>query len=387
MRYLLLNLLAIALVSCDGGGTPEAPPVGDVIEAPENGNVTYVRTLVVGADASSSAVAGADDITATGSVVSDQLARPSSKTGGLLSAVLIREGDDVRRGQTIARIDATELSSGVAQAEAALAKARRDLARVEALFADSVATRTQRDDAATGVEVAERQLESLRFNRGQNVITAPISGRIVQKLANAGETVGPGMPVAVIQGTASDDWRVRVGLADAQWARTRIGQAAEVSFDAFPGQTFAATLTERATAADPASGTFPVELKLRRQPPSLAAGLVASVVLHASPTPPSVRRARRTASLAQDDGAGAASPQQRSGPFSIPIASLGRVAGKRAEVFVARGGHADAREVQLGSVRGEMVEVLTGLQAGDSLITTGVAWLRGGDAVAVVGGG
>ena len=379
MRHLLLNLLAIALVSCGGGDTPEAPPVGAVIEAPDNGNVTYVRTLVVGADASSSAVAGADDITATGSVVSDQLARPSSKTGGLLSAVLVREGDDVRRGQTIARIDATELSSGVAQAEAALAKARRDLARVEALFADSVATRTQRDDAATGVEVAERQLESLRFNRGQNVITAPISGRIIQKLANAGETVGPGMPVAVIQGTASDDWRVRVGLADAQWARTRIGQAAEVSFDAFPGQTFAATLTERATAADPASGTFPVELKLRQQPPSLAAGLVAGVVIAASP----IRlRTSQASSSAQGDATKLAAQT-----VAIPIASLGRVAGKRAEVFVARGGHADAREVQLGNVRGEQVEVLTGLKAGDSLITTGVAWLRGGDAVAVVEGG
>ena len=339
--------------------------------APEEGapaaaalsDATYVLTERVGTGDADAVVAGG--LTASGTVVSDQLARPSSKTGGLLSAVLVREGDDVRRGQVIARVDATELSAGVAQAEAALEKARRDLARVEALLADSVATRTQRDDAATGVTVAERQLESLRFNRERNVITAPISGRVVQKLANAGETVGPGMPVAVIQGTAPGDWRVRVGLTDAQWAGTREGQVAEVTFDAFPGEAFPARLTERATAADPASGTFPVELELRRQPRSLAVGLVAEVAFEA----PVVSKNSVTDTPT----------------LSIPVSALGRVAGKRAEVFVAEAGFARAREVQLGSLRGGRAEVLSGLRPGEELIVTGVAWLRDGDAIAVLG--
>ena len=369
MRTLLTAALLLALWACDAPDG-DTLPAGTEVAPPADLNVTYVRTHTVGVDPGTGSDAGiaraaTSSLTATGTVVSDQLARPSSKTGGLLTAVLVREGDDVRRGQTIARLDVTELDAGVAQARAGLEKARRDLARVEALFADSVATRTQRDDAATGVEVAERRLEALEFNRAQNVIAAPVSGRIAQKLANAGETVGPGQPVAVIQGTAPGDWRVRVGLTDAQWASTAVGQSAVARFDAFPGRRFAARLTERATAADPASGTFPVELRLAEQPPSLAAGLVAEVEFAAASTStPADIRAPST--------------------FHVPLAALGRVSGKRAEVFVVDGaGRARAREVQLGSARATAVEVLDGLGPGDRLITTGVAWLRDGDAVRI----
>ena len=353
-------------VACDRGEAPagappvEAAPAATATSRTSVADAVHVLTERVG-DGAADDPGDATALTASGTVASDQLARPSSKTGGLLSAVLVREGDDVRRGQVIARIDATELAAGVAQAEAALEKARRDLARVEALFADSVATRTQRDDAATGVTVAERRLEAVRFNRERNVVTAPIGGRVVQKLANAGETVGPGVPVAVIQGTAPEDWRVRVGLTDAQWAGTRVGQAATVTLDAFPGETYPARLTERATAADPASGTFPVELQLLRQPPSLAAGLVAEVAFGAPAAGDAV--------------------EASAAPLTIPVSALGRVAGKRGEVFVAEGGVARAREVLLGSLRGGRAEVLSGLAAGEEVIVTGVAWLREGDAV------
>ena len=356
---LALLLAAATLYTTACGDAPAAPPPETRSSARAAPDAAYVLTERVGAG---EATAVPTALTASGTVVSDRLARPSSKTGGLLSAVLVREGDDVRRGQVIARIDATELAAGVAQAEAALEKARRDLARVEALLADSVATRTQRDDAATGVTVAERQLERIRFNRDRNVVTAPIGGRVVQKLANAGETVGPGAPVAVIQGTAPGDWRVRVGLTDAQWAGTRVGQAAAVTFGAFPGETYPARLKERATAADPASGTFPVELQLQRQPPSLAAGLVAEVELEATATP-------------------AAAASALAAPLTIPVSALGRVAGKEAEVFVAEDGTARARTVRLGSLRGGRAEVLSGLTPGEEVIVTGVAWLREGDTV------
>lgn len=363
MPSLLTGVLVLAAMSCADGGAAADPGTVDRDAERSIPAATYVRIFEAGTDGA--ALDSAAALAVSGVVVSDGLARPSSKVGGVLSAVLVDAGDDVRRGQVIARIDATELVAGVAEAEAGLAKARRDLARAEALLADSVATRTQRDDAATAVALAERQLERLRYNRDQDVIASPISGRILEKLANAGETVGPGQPVVVVQGTAASDWRVRVGLTDAQWAGVEVGQAAEVRFDAFPGEGFAARLVERATAADRASGTFPVEFALREQPPSLAAGLVADVTL--APT------------------AGAAA-ESEPGTLRIPVAALGRVAGKRAEVFVLDGGRARGRDVRLGSLRGGMAEVLGGLGAGDSVITTGVAWLRDGDAVVVAPG-
>lgn len=384
----LLPLAAAGLTACGGdanaaaqqdvteastarAATTAATPVltyrvGEPIEVSGDYGSSAAGAAVAKTDNAAAAVDGiADGLSVTGTVVSDAVARPSSKTGGLLTAVTISDGDDVRRGQVIARVDATELAAAEAEAQAGLAKARRDLERVEALFGDSVATRTQRDDAATGVEVVERQLERIRFNRSQNTIVAPISGRVVRKLANAGETVGPGQPVAVIQGTTAGDWRVRVGLTDAQWAGTRVGQAAEVRFDAYPGRSFAARLAERATAADPQSATFPVELKLRKQPPSLAAGLLANVA------------------LAQPTSASTADGEVAAAPLYLPVAALGRVNGKRAEVFTVDGGAARAREVLLGTLRGGRVEVLSGVDVGEEVVTTGVAWLRDGDAVRV----
>lgn len=371
-----LPLAAVALAACgeDTDAAIAQDAAGLVTARAAGTTATTVLTYRVGApmDATGNAASdeNTDGLSVTGTVVSDAVARPSSKTGGLLTVVTVNEGDDVRRGQIIARVDATELAAAEAEAEAGLVKARRDLARVEALFRDSVATRTQRDDAATGVEVVERQLERIRFNRSRNTVVAPISGRVVQKLANAGETIGPGQPVAVIQGTSNGDWRVRVGLTDAQWAGTRVGQTAEVRFDAYPGQEFAARLTERATAADPQSATFPVELKLREQPPSLAAGLIANVTL----TPPARRGAESDTTVVGT-----------SDLLYLPVAALGRVNGKRAEVFVVEGGAARAREVLLGQLRGGRVEVLSGLDVGEEVVTTGVAWLREGDEVRTQG--
>lgn len=346
MRYLPI-LLLLFLFSCNSEEIADQPRA-------VRSNATPVRTVKPQA-------AGAAAATSiSGVVISNSQARPSAKAGGVLVSVNFEEGQDVRRGQVLARIDATELQAGVAQAEAGLEKARRDLARLEALLADSVATRTQRNDAATAVRLAEEQLTGLRYNRAQTTITAPISGRIVRKLANTGEALGPGMPVAVIQGTAAGDWRIRAGLTDQQWAATQVGQPVRVTLDAFNGQSYTGTITERAAAIDQGSGTFPIEVRLDENPPSLAAGLLANIAL------PPANNAPATS------------------PLLLPLASLGTVRGKEAEVFVVQGSTARTQVVKLGGIRAGQVEIVSGLDPGAEVITTGVAWLLDGDGVRVV---
>ena len=363
-------LLALLLIACatepdaadgltrDGLPADAAPP-----DPP--GEAYYVRATTVGA-AAAPATDGA--IAATGTVVNEREARPSFKTGGLLTSVRVEAGDAVRRGQTIATVDATELNAARAQAEAGLEKARRDLQRVGALFADSVATRAQRDDAATAVRIAERQLEQVAFNTGTTTITSPISGRVVAKLARAGETVGPGQPVVLIQGTQSADWRVRAALTDGEWASVREGQRADVTFEAYPGQRFPARLTERAAVANPSGGTFDVEFELDEQPRDLAAGLLARVEIAAG----------------EADSASAKTRDAAAAPLRIPLTALARVNGKRAEVYVVGAdSRAEVKTVRLGDFDGTSAEVVEGLAAGERVVTTGATWLRAGDAVVV----
>ena len=363
-------LLALSFAACNADADEASGLTRDGLPAdaapPEPpGEAYYVRTTTVGP---ATTPTGSGVIRATGTVVNEQQARPSFKTGGLLTSVRVEAGDAVRRGQTIATVDATELNAGRAQAEAGLEKARRDLTRVEALFADSVATRAQRDDAATAVRLAERQLEQVSFNAGTTAISSPISGRVVAKLANAGETVGPGQPVVLIQGTQAGDWRVRTALTDGEWASVREGQNATVTFEAYPRQRFPARVSERAAVANPSGGTFDVELKLDEQPEDLAAGLLARVEIAAE--------ALNAASAKTQDAAAET--------LRVPLTALARVNGKRAEVYtVGPDGRAEMKTVRLGTFDGTSAEVVEGLSAGERVVTTGATWLREGDAVVV----
>ncbi len=365
----LLVLAACGAEASDDAGESEAPEAAAPVIQGEAFRVRTSPVLQAGQTGNTSSAGSAGQILATGTVVSDQEAKPSFKTGGLLASVRVEEGDRVSRGQVIATINTTELDAGVAQAEAGLAKAERDLARVSALFADSVATRTQRDDASTGVTLARRQLDQIRFNRGTSVVRSPMEGRVLRKLANAGESVGPGQPVVLIQGTGRADWRIKVALTDAEWARVAQGDAATVSFDAFPGKTFRARVDERASAANTSGGTFDVELRLIDAAPSLAAGLLARVSL----SPKSSTSKATAGSINAATGVSG---------LRVPLAALARVSGKRAEVFAATpDGHVKLLRIELGAFDASSAAVVSGLDGTERLVTTGATWLRDGDAI------
>lgn len=307
--------------------------------------------------ASLSSAKSLSNISATGIVMSDQIAKPAFKTGGIIQTISIKEGQDVSKGQTIATIDATELEAGVQQAQQAVEKAKRDLLRVQNLLKDSVATRTQEADAKTGLEVAKQRLEAIQFNRNTTIIKSPISGRVVQKLVNPGEVAGPGMPVAIIQGTASSDWKIEVGLTDAQWATVKIGDEATLEFSAFPNKKIMAKVVERATAANPQTGNFDVSLKPKNiNGISFATGLIAKVQF----TP------KVTSTTAQ---------------IQLPLAALARVNGTDAEIFIVENNIAKLKKIKIGAMNNGNVNVDSGLSGNESVILTSVPWLRDGDPI------
>ena len=304
-------------------------------------------------------VTSAETIELIGTVASDEEAKPGFKTGGVVASIEVKEGDRLRRGQTIGRLNLTEIDAQVAQAELGVEKARRDLQRVENLYQDSVATREQYQNTQTALELAERQLEIAQFNRNYSVATAPIAGTVVRRLVNPGEVVGPGQPLVLIQGTGAGDWVVRASLTDDQWARVQVGDAAEIRFDAYPDLTLTGKLSDLSTIANPTGGTFPAEFSLPENSRRLAAGLVARVRL----TP---RTTDNTVTV------------------RIPLPALAEADGQSAQVFVP--GPDDrvvARIVTLGRIEDGWVEVTDGLQAGEVVVTAGAPWLRAGDRIAV----
>ncbi|HUG03027.1 MAG TPA: efflux RND transporter periplasmic adaptor subunit [Steroidobacteraceae bacterium] len=334
---------ALALAACGNGD-----------EAANGKSATPVRVALV------ETTPAVESLRAVGVLAPADEVRLAFRTGGLVDAINVEQGQAVRKGQVLATLADDEVASAVAQARAVADQAARNLDRGRALLADEVATREQVEDLTTASAVAQAQLRSALFNARHARIEAPADGIVLRRLAEPDEQVAPGQPVLVVGNTAGG-WIVRAALPDRAVVQLETGQAADVTFDAFPGQRFAATVVEIAAAADPETGTYEMKLAVDPAGARFVQGLTAKVVI-------------------ADADADAVTV--------VPVTSLLEADGRVAAVFViAEGGIARRISVETGRLFGERVEVLKGLSPGDRVITEGAAWLDDNDAVRVLGGG
>jgi RND family efflux transporter MFP subunit len=284
----------------------------------------------------------------------------SFKVGGILAAARVDAGDRVRAGELLAQLDLTEIDAGLTRAEAGFAKAERDLTRARRLYADSVVSLAQLQDAETAWAVTQAQLDAARFDHGFASIVAPSAGRIIRRSAQVGELMEPGRSVLVL---ARNDrgGRVTLSVADRDLVRLSAGDVARVEFDALPGQSFTARVTELGGGASPLTGTHPVEVTLDASGSGgsidrLAPGMVARVEII---------------------------PASAETVLLVPVESLIEAHGDQATVFSVENGVARRKRVRIGRLQGENVAVLSGLDAGATVVTAGGPWLADGTPVRV----
>ena len=372
----LAVLLASTLLAACGGAeaAPDAAPIAEEVIA--------VRVAAV-----SGGTRAAPAVRAVGLVGARDEAQPGFLVGGVVTAVFVREGQAVRAGQPLATLDAggadAAVAGALAGAEAAAAgeqtalaadeKAARDLARAETLFRDSVATLEQVQDAATGRRAAATQraaaqasrnaaaaaLAGARFQQRHATLYARTSGVVMQRLAEPGETVGPGTPVVVL--SAGGGYAVRVGLAEAEAVRVRVGDGATVTLDAYPSRSFAGRVVEIAATASAGTGTYEVQIALSgASGVRLAPGLTARAEIAAS-------------------GAGA------QGVFYVPVEALIEGDADSASVFALAPDGRTARRVavRLAFLDGARAAV-TSAEPLRLVITDGVAYVTDDAGVRVV---
>jgi len=350
MRFLALGAslgAALLLAACGDAPAPETALKSEA--AP-------VRT------APAESVQVTDAVRAVGVLAPRDELRLSFKMGGVIETMAVEPGDRVRAGQTLAVLKRTEVDAVVAQASEGVEKARRDLDRARQLRADEVATQEQVEDLTTAYNVARANLQAAQFNARFARIEAPSDGVVLQRLARASELVQGGQPVVVL-GATDSGWIVRVGLADRDAVRVNLGDAAVISFDAFPGRTFEGRVTRIGSSADPYTGTFEVEIDIAPGGARFGRGLVAKVEIALQ---------------------GAANGTAQT---LVPVAALVEASGPAATVYVfdAAEGVARRRQVTVGPIVGDRVVVIAGLEPGEQVVTDGAAWLTDGRAVRVVG--
>lgn len=281
----------------------------------------------------------------------------SFKIGGVVEWVATDAGASVRAGHRLASLDPREIDAALAKARTAATKADRDLARARRLYADSVATLAQLQDAETAANLAHADLDAAAFNHAHAVIVAPADGVILRRNAEPGENVAPGAPVFVL-GSRARGAVLRVGLPDRDVVRIAKGDTALVRFDALPSSAFHGRVSEIGAVASPGTGTYGVEIALK-DAGALVAGLVGNVeIFPAAGRPMAV----------------------------VPVEALLEADGDEATVFVLSADSTCAlrRQVSVAFLDGDRVAVASGLGNVTPVITDGAAWLTDGDAVRVL---
>ena len=345
INYLYALLLILPFLSCQKGNE-EKIAKAEVSDTPST--AFYVRTVPIVQSKLG------EVIHVTGMIQSETDAKPSFKTGGVISNTYVKEGDAVSKGKLLAKLNMTEIDAQATQAQFALDKALRDQQRVQNLYTDSVATLEQLQNASTAVDIAKKTLQIAQFNVAYSEVRSPIDGKVVTQMLHEGEIAGPGLPVYYIMGVKQSDWKLVAGLTDKNWGRITLGNKAKITLDAYPGWEVTGSVKRLSDVANPLSGTFDVEISIPVKDKRIASGMLAHVEI--MPTP------------------GNDYPV-------IPIEALVSSNGQTGIVYVPNNGHAERRIVHIQQFDGESVAILSGLENATEVITAGSGFLEDGDAI------
>lgn len=344
MKYfsIIISILGICFFACKGDVKNESTRIADDISK------TYVKMMPVVKNAESS------EVSVLGIVMSESEAKPSFKTGGIIQKTYVKEGDLVKKGQLLATLIMDEIEAQVSLADEGLLKAERDFKRAQNLYADSVATLEQLQNAKTGYEVALKSNNIAKFNRNFSEVRAPIDGKIVKQIMHSGEVVGPGIPVFAILGIGSQDWVIQAGLVDRDWARVSKGDEVSIEMTAFPGKIFSGVVSNKSSIGGNASGTFDIEIKFKSQPKDLAVGLNAKTTIYT----------------------------KKSEVYTtIPLEALVKSNGTIGFAFTVENNKAKKIELKIAKLLGDRVAVSEGLEGVSEVVTTGAMYLEEGDVV------
>jgi len=335
-------MLAVMAALAGCGAKPVAPPAVETV---------VPVTLAVVAPA-----AGTGAIAVTGTVRLKRETALAFNTSGRLAAITVLEGETVRPGQMLARLDPTGLDAASRSAAADALRARADYARLAKLGTQGWVTKSRVEGAQAAATAAAARVDQTGFDVRFGRIVAPVGGIVLRRAFEPGQMVATGAPVVTIGETASG-YVLRVPLSDADLRRVRLGSGAAVTLAALSAEPVPATVTEIAGRGDDRTGTFQVELRLAPRP-GLRSGLIGNAVIHGS---------------GGDDTSG----------VSVPASALFAARADEGFVYVYDRGVVHARLVGVGTLTDGGIAVTRGLKVGDRIVVSGVDRLRDGAAVAV----
>ena len=283
------------------------------------------------------------------------------------------EGDKVTKGQVLAVVRPDTLQHGVRSASAALdaAKADRDYLKIEIsrqqkLLSRKIVSQAMVDQLKARLRSAEAQIRRLEAvasqaatAKGNATVRSPMAGIIGRRYLSQGDMAAPTLPLCTV--VRMDRVELQLEVPEQDLAHVRQGMVATVRVARYPKQVFRGKVTRISPTIDLQTRTARVKAVLQNKDHRLMPGMLARVELE-------VERKDQVVVV----------------PYKSLITELGPSGDAVYRVYVLQGTTARSRELTLGIVSGDRVEVREGLAAGDELVSRGQHLLREGRQVRVV---
>jgi len=264
-----------------------------------------------------------------------------SEAQGLVMDVKVKVGDNIKEGTVLFQIDDVIMQSNLASAEINYLKAKRDFERSETLYQENSISAAQLDLARLEMKAAESRLTLAKKQLDDTKIKAPISGTVNKLIVDLGTMVNPGTAVANIVDIST--LKALLNVSEKEAFQIKRGNKAEITTDIYPGIKFSGRVDNIASKADEAH-TYQVEVRLpNNYKYPLKAGMFARVNF----------------TLESSDES-----------LVIPRESLvGSI--KDAYVYKIQDETAQLRKVVVGKSSGNFLEILSGLNENEVVVTNG----------------
>lgn len=294
-----------------------------------------------------------DQLVLTGSVQPWEEVILSSEVRGKIEKKGIEQGDTVKSGQELYRVDTESIRARLGQAQAQHKLALQELERIERLARSGAGTAQSLDSAVANRDVADSSLRMLQIELEKSVVKAPFDGVVDAVLVDQDEFVDIGTPM--VRMVQVHKVKVMFGIPERDIAQFKMGDQVRVRMDAIPDRTFNGIIYRIATSADMSTHTFKAEVEVENADGLLKPGMIARGTFVRETYPDSLMIPLFTAILLDEQ----------------------RVA------FVEKDGIAELRPITVGLVQGSSVQVTEGLIPGERLIVKGQYEARPGEKVDV----
>lgn len=375
-RSILIVLIFTLLTACGKGAADKAKESETTALVPVEAVTAALRAI----DASYSG---------TATLEADREADVVAKTGGVLLKLLIEEGDTVRHGQVLARLDDASPRLNLAKAEATLRKLEADYRRADEMFGKKLLSLEQHDKIKFDLDNQRAVHDLARLELSYTQVIAPIDGVIGKRLVKEGNLIQ--LNQALFHIVDFDPLLGVLNVPERELNTLKAGQPVSMAVDALLGRRFPGVIERVSPVVDAASGTFRVTCRFDAQSQTLKPGMFGriDVVYDRKQDALAIPRG----ALIEEDGetavymvVAAPPPAEPSNKGAGTAAAAQSTAAANTAQTAAKPPalQAQRRVIHVGFADSDYIEVRDGLQAGDRVITVGRNAVRDGTLVQVL---